>query len=171
MQRNPCQSRNHWNFDLGGSLSQKCNGNHEHGPCAGRETKETQLYTSIIVGVILRRFRARARCLKPAPLKLALACIARGRSRKHQATASEICTTPTAQPRCWVSPEPLVHTGSWVSPEPQASRRSWTSSSPRSETGIVLGQLRGHLQLLILGFPGSGEYHQDDCQSDCRQHE
>ena len=134
-----------WNFDLGGSLSKKCNGNHEHGPCAGRETKETQLYTSIIVGVILRRFRARARCLKPAPLKLALACITRGRSRKHQATASEICTTPTAQPRCWVSPEPLVHTGSWVSPEPQASRRSC--------------------------FPGSGEYHQDDCQSDCRQHE
>ena len=64
-----------WNFDLGGSLSKKCNGNHEHGPCAGRETKETQLYTSIIVGVILRRFRARAKCLKPAPLKLALACI------------------------------------------------------------------------------------------------
>ena len=45
-----------WNFELGGSLSKKCNGNHQHGPCAGRETKETQLYTSIIVGVILRRF-------------------------------------------------------------------------------------------------------------------
>ena len=134
-----------WNFELGGSLSKKCNGNHEHGPCAGRETKETQLYTSIIVGVILRRFRARARCLKPAPLKLALACITRGRSRKHQATASEICTTPTAQPRCWVSPEPLVHTGSWVSPEPQASRKSWTSSSPQSEAGIVLGQFRGFI--------------------------
>ena len=115
-----------WNFELGGSLSKKCNGNHEHGPCAGRETKETQLYTSIIVGVILRRFRARARCLKPAPLKLALACITRGRSRKQQATASEIPPPPpTAQPRCWVSPEPLVHTGSWVSPEPQASRKSW----------------------------------------------
>ena len=134
-----------WNFDLGGSLSKKCNGNHEHGPCAGRETKETQLYTSIIVGVILRRFRARAKCLKPAPLKLALACITRGRSRKHQATASGICTTPTAQPRCWVSPEPLVHTGNWVSPEPQASRRSWTSSSPQSETGLVLGQFRGFI--------------------------
>ena len=71
---NPCQSRDHGglyhgNFELGGSLSKKCNGNHQHGPCAGRETKETQLYTSIIVGVILRRFRARARCLKPAPLK------------------------------------------------------------------------------------------------------
>ena len=161
-----------WNFELGGSLSKKCNGNHEHGPCAGRETKETQLYTSIIVGVILRRFRARARCLKPAPLKLALACISRGRSRKHQATASEICTTPTAQPRCWVSPEPLVHAGSWVSPEPQASRRSWTSSTPRSETGIVLGQLRGFIcSCLFWVFSGSGEYHQDDCQSDYHQHE
>ena len=50
-----------WNFDLGSSLSKKCNGNHEHGPCAGRETKETQLYTSLIVGVILRRFRAMRR--------------------------------------------------------------------------------------------------------------
>ena len=130
MQRNPCQSRNHggvvsWNFELGGSLSKKCNGNHQHGPCAGRETKETQLYTSIIVGVILRRFRARARCLKPAPLKLALACITRGRSRKHQATASEICTTPTAQPRCWVSPEPLVYTGSLGSvPNPKLQGRA-----------------------------------------------
>ena len=25
-----------WNFDLGESLSKKCNGNHYHGPCAGR---------------------------------------------------------------------------------------------------------------------------------------
>ena len=98
--KKPMPIKKPWNFDLGGSLSKKCNGDHEHGPCAGCETKETQLYTSIIVGVILRRFRARARCLKPAPLKLALACITRGRSRKHQATASEICTTPTAQPRC-----------------------------------------------------------------------
>ena len=58
-----------WNFDLGSSLSKKCSGNHEHGPCAGRETKETQLYTSLIVCVILRRFRARAKCLQPAPLR------------------------------------------------------------------------------------------------------
>ena len=95
--------------------------------------------------MILRRFRARAKCLQPAPLKLALACITRGRSRKHQATACEICTTPTVPPRCWVSPEPLVPTGSWVSPEPQVSKRSWTSSSPQSEAGLVLGQFRGFI--------------------------
>ena len=136
------------------SLSKKCNGNHEHGPCAGRETKETQLYTSLIVGVILRRFRARAKCLQPAPLKLALACITRGRSRKHQATACEICTTPTVPPRSWVSPEPLVPTGSWASPEPQVSKRGWTSSSPQSETGLVLGQFRGFIcSCLFWVFP------------------
>ena len=165
-----------WNFELGGSLSKKCNGNHEHGPCAGRETKETQLYTSIIVGVILRRFRARARCLKPAPLKLALACITRGRSRKHQATASEICTAPTAQPRCWVSPEPLGAYG-----ELGQSR----TPSFKEELDEIVTSIRGwdsigtipwlHLQLLIVGFPGSGEYHQDGCQchegTGCRQYE
>ena len=85
-----------WNFELGGSLSKKCNGNHEHGPCAGRETKETQLYTSIIVGVILRRFRARARCLKPAPLKLALACITRG----EIAEATGYCERNLHHPNC-----------------------------------------------------------------------
>ena len=143
-----------WNFDLGSLLSKKCNGNHEHGPCAGRETKETQLYTSLIVGVILRRFRARAKCLQPAPLKLALACITRGRSRKHQATACEVRATPTVPPRSWASPEPLVPTGSWASPEPQVSKRSWTSSSPQSETGLILGLFFGFIRsCLFWVFP------------------
>ena len=64
-----------WSFELGSSLSKKCNGNHEHGPCAGRET---QLYTSLIVSVILWRFLARAKCLQQARLKPALVCIVRG---------------------------------------------------------------------------------------------
>ena len=105
-----------WNFDLGSSLSKKCNGNHEHGPCAGRETKETQLYTLLIVGVILRRFRARAKCLQQAPLKLALACITRGNSRKHQAAACEIRTAPTVPTRSWASPEPRFQRGTGLVP-------------------------------------------------------
>ena len=143
-----------WNFDLGSSLSKKCNGNHEHGPCAGRETRETQLYTSLIVGVILRRFRARAKCLQPAPLKLALACITRGRSRKHQATACDIRTTPTVSLRSWASPEPLVSTGSWASPEPQVLTRSRASPSPRSEAGLLLGLFCGIIRsCLFWVFP------------------
>ena len=108
-----------WNFELGSSLSKKCNGNHEHGPCAGRETKETQLYTSLIVCVILRRFRARAKCLQPAPLKLALACIARGNPRKHRAATCENHTASTVPTRGWARPEPQVSTRDWASPKPQ----------------------------------------------------
>ena len=123
-----------WNFDLGSSLSNKCNGNHEHGPCAGRETKETQLHTSLIV-CVLRRFRARAKCLQPAPLKLALACVTRGSSRKHQAAACEIRTDPTVPTRSWASPEPQLPTGNWASPKPQVSTRSWASPAPQLEAG------------------------------------
>ena len=120
-----------WNFELGSSLSKKCNGNHEHGPCAGRETKETQLYTSLIVCVIIRRFRARAKCLQPAPLKLGLACITRGSSRKHQAAACEIHTAST------------VPTRGWASPEPQVSSRSWASPAPQFEAGYHFGRFCG----------------------------
>ena len=108
-----------WSFELGSSLSKQCNGNHEHGPCAGRETKEIQLYTSIIVCVILRRFRARAKCLQPAPLKLALACIARGNPRKHRAATCESHTASTVPTRGWARPEPQVSTRDWASPKPQ----------------------------------------------------
>ena len=121
------------------------NGNHEHGPCAGRETKETQLYTSLIVCVILRRFRARAKRLQPAPLKLALACVTRGNSRKHQAAACEIRTDPTVPTRSWASPEPQVLTGNWASPEPQVSTRSWASPAPQLEAGHILGLFCGFI--------------------------
>ena len=42
-----------WNVDLGGKLSLKCDGRHEHAPCAGRETLHTQIYTSKIVSIVL----------------------------------------------------------------------------------------------------------------------
>ena len=48
-----------WNLDFGNSLDKRCNGDHEHAPCAGNETRDAQLYTSMIVGVIIRRFLAR----------------------------------------------------------------------------------------------------------------
>ena len=36
-------------------MSKKCDGRHEHAPCAGRETVGTQVYTSNIVSTILKR--------------------------------------------------------------------------------------------------------------------
>ena len=42
-----------WNVNIDGKLSLKCDGRHEHAPCAGRETVHTQIYTSKIVSVIL----------------------------------------------------------------------------------------------------------------------
>ena len=44
-----------WGVDFGDSLSKKCDGRHEHAPCAGRETIGTQVYTSNIVSTILKR--------------------------------------------------------------------------------------------------------------------
>ena len=35
-------------------LHEKCDGSHPHGPCAGRETRATQLYTDKIVRRIIR---------------------------------------------------------------------------------------------------------------------
>ena len=105
-----------WNFDLGNSLSKKCNGNHEHGPCAGRETKETQLHTSLIVSVILRRFLARAKCPQQARLKPALACIARGKPRRRQTAACENHITLTVPSRFRARPEPQVTAGCALNP-------------------------------------------------------
>ena len=42
-----------WNVEVGNQLSLKCDGRHEHVPCAGRETLHTQIYTSKIVSIIL----------------------------------------------------------------------------------------------------------------------
>ena len=42
-----------WNVNIDGKLSLKCDGRHEHTPCAGRETIHTQVYTSKIVSIIL----------------------------------------------------------------------------------------------------------------------
>ena len=44
-----------WGVDFGDSLSKKCDGRHEHAPCAGRETIGTQVYTSNIVSTILKK--------------------------------------------------------------------------------------------------------------------
>ena len=44
-----------WGVDFKGLLSKKCDGRHEHAPCAGRETVGTQVYTSNIVSTILKR--------------------------------------------------------------------------------------------------------------------
>ena len=44
-----------WGIDFGESLSRRCDGRHEHAPCAGRETSSTQIYTSNIVSIILKK--------------------------------------------------------------------------------------------------------------------
>ena len=44
-----------WGVDFDGMLSKKCDGRHEHAPCAGRETMGTQVYTSNIVSTILKK--------------------------------------------------------------------------------------------------------------------
>ena len=42
-----------WNVNIDGELSLKCDGRHDHAPCAGRETVHTQVYTSRIVSIII----------------------------------------------------------------------------------------------------------------------
>ena len=42
-----------WNLPVGKGLSHKCDGSHEHTPCAGSDTKSTQLYTPLIVKLIV----------------------------------------------------------------------------------------------------------------------
>ena len=39
------------------NLHGKCDGSHTHGPCAGKETRITQLYTEQIVKIILKRIK------------------------------------------------------------------------------------------------------------------
>ena len=87
-----------WNFDLGESLSNKCNGNHSHGPCAGRETKDTQLYTSLIVNLILRLFAARAKCSQHHGVNLASPCIFKGFAEKKKRPQGERSSTSTSPP-------------------------------------------------------------------------
>ena len=52
-----------WNVELGNKLSSKCDGRHEHAPCAGRETLHTQIYTSKIVSIILEEQYRRSVCV------------------------------------------------------------------------------------------------------------
>ena len=52
-----------WNVELGNKLSSKCDGRHEHAPCAGRETLHTQIYTSKIVSIILEEQYRRSICV------------------------------------------------------------------------------------------------------------
>ena len=42
-----------WNLPVGNGLRRKCDGSREHTPCAGSDTKGTQLYTPLIVKLIV----------------------------------------------------------------------------------------------------------------------
>ena len=48
-----------WNVGIGNRLSLRCDGRHEHAPCAGRETLHAQIYTSKIASIILQEQRPR----------------------------------------------------------------------------------------------------------------
>ena len=50
-----------WNTRIGNGLSRKCDGSHDHTPCAGSETKSTQLYTPLIVKLIVDSFASHDR--------------------------------------------------------------------------------------------------------------
>ena len=67
------------------------------GPCAGRETKDTQLYTSLIVNVILGRFAARAKCSRHHGVNLASPCIFKGfvEKEKLRGGRSSTSTSPS----------------------------------------------------------------------------
>ena len=62
-----------FNFELGKKLSLRCDGRHEHAPCAGRETLHTQIYTSKIVSIILEE--QRLRCID-VDIPIVIACTA-----------------------------------------------------------------------------------------------
>ncbi len=51
-----------WNVELGNKLSLRCDGRHEHAPCAGRETLHTQIYTNKIVSIILEEQHRGSTC-------------------------------------------------------------------------------------------------------------
>ena len=152
-----------WNFDLGESLSKKCNGNHSHGPCAGRETKDTQLYTSLIVNVILRRFAARAKCSRHHGVNLASPCMFKGFVEKKElrggrsfastspSTLRTNCSFVSASHRgeqgeCWLRIALGLPVERWWSCTPPGSGKSgptvegwWSCTSPESGKCGVIG--------------------------------
>ena len=168
-----------WNFDLGESLSKKCNGNHSHGPCAGRETKDTQLYTSLIVNVILRRFAARARCSRHHGVNLASPCIFRGFVEKKELRGgrSSTSTSPSTlrtncsfdsashrgeQGECWLHIALGLPVERWWSCTPPGSGKSgptvegwWSCTSPGSGKSGVIGSFLWWCCCIFLCLAGS----------------
>ena len=146
---------------MGESLSKKCNGNHS--PCAGRETKDTELYTSLIVNVILRRFAARAKCSRHHGVNLASPCIFRGFVEKKElrggrsststspATLRTGCSFDSASHRgeqgeCWLHIALGLAVERWWSCTPPGSGKSgrtvegwWSCTSPGSGKCGVIG--------------------------------
>ena len=165
-----------WNFDLGESVSKKCKGNHSHGPCAGRETKDTQLYTSLIVNVILRRFAARAKCSRHHGVNLASPCIFKGfvEKKKLQGGRSSTSTSPSTlrthcsfitairrreQGECWLHIALGLLVERWWSCSPPGSGKSglpveewWSCTSPGSGKSGVIGSFLQWCFCIFLGL-------------------
>ena len=71
-----------WNVEIGNKLSLKCDGRHEHAPCAGRETIHTQLYTSKIISIILDEHHRRSQFVEHDAINLHGAGSSRTKSKK-----------------------------------------------------------------------------------------
>ena len=76
-----------WNVEVGKRLSLKCDGRHEHVPCAGRETLHTQIYTSKIVSIVLEEQHRRC---SDVEIPIVIACTAGSSgngNKEHQIAA------------------------------------------------------------------------------------
>ena len=146
-----------WNFDLGEPLSKRCNGNHSHGPCAGRETKDTQLYTSLTV---IQCYSARAKCSRHHGVNLASPCIFKGfvEKKEPQGGRSSTSTSPSTLctncsfvsashlGECWLHIALGLPVERWWSCTPPGSGKSgpavkgwWLCASPGSGKPGVSG--------------------------------
>ncbi|MCV6576370.1 MAG: hypothetical protein OIF58_11595, partial [Cohaesibacter sp.] len=73
-----------WNVEVGKRLSLKCDGRHEHVPCAGRETLHTQIYTSKIVSIVLEEQHRRCSDVEIPNIVACTAGSSGNGNKKHQ---------------------------------------------------------------------------------------
>ncbi len=84
-----------WNVDVGSRLSLRCDGRHEHAPCAGRETVHTQIYTSKIVSIILEEQNRRNENLRAEDIPIRNTGSSGCSMRKSCVAAA--CVVPTCE--------------------------------------------------------------------------
>lgn len=131
-----------WNVNVGERLSLKCDGRHEHAPCAGRETLRTQIYTSKIVSVVLEEQHRRC---KDIEIPLVDTCTAgssgKGNQRKPIALAcvhvgeSSIEKNKRIRDMSWITSQIILVINQILVPNNNENPNSGYSSPERSERG------------------------------------